>query len=187
MKVIVLALVVLFLMTPGIGFAAESSAKGKVLVAYFSWSGNTREIAKELQRQVGGDLFEIVVETPYPTDYNACTDQAAKELKAQSRPALKTHVADMKSYDTVFLGYPNWWSSIPMPVATFLEEYDFAGKTIVPFCSHGGGGIAQTVSAIGKLCPKAKILEAFSAYGRGGNVASSLATWLKKIGVETAK
>lgn len=137
MRTFVILSMVLLFMVPGTTMAAEPQAgKPKILVAYFSWSGNSREIAKSIHKKVGGDLFEIVAATPYPTDYNACLDQSADELKKQYRPPLKTHVANMKQYDVIFLGYPNWWATIPMPVASFLVEYDLSGKTIIPFCSH---------------------------------------------------
>ena len=179
--------IALYLMTAGMAMAAETqTGKPKILVAYFSWSGNTRDIAKNIHQKVGGDLFEIVPATPYPTDYNACLDQSAEELKRQYRPPLKTHVANMKQYDVIFLGYPNWWATIPMPVASFLEEYDFSGKTIVPFCSHGGGRLGQSTTAIAKLCPQSTILEALSIYySGGGTLQDDITTWLRKIGMKT--
>mgnify|MGYP001768474934 CR=1 FL=1 len=181
----ILVFALLFMTAADAGMAAETkTGTPKVLVAYFSWSGNTREIAKSIHRRVGGDLFEIVPSTPYPTDYSACLDQSANELKRQYRPPLKTHVANMKQYDVIFLGYPNWWATIPMPVAAFLEEYDFSGKTLVPFCSHGGGRLGQSVSAIAKLCPRATILEVLSIhYGGGPTLQSDITTWLRKIGI----
>jgi len=183
---VILSIVLVFMMAANVGMAAETqSGKSRILVAYFSWSGNTREIAKSIQKRVGGDLFEIVPATSYPTDYNACLDQSADELKRQHRPPLKSHVANMKQYDVVFLGYPNWWATIPMPVASFLEEYDFSGKTIVPFCSHGGGRLGQSVSAIAKLCPRARILDPLSIhYGGGQTLQDDIATWLRRIGIK---
>ena len=156
----------------------------KILVAYFSWSGNTKSIAGQIHQKVGGELVEIVPVTPYPTDYNACTDAAKKEQQNQARPPLKTSLDNMAQYDVIFLGYPNWWSSIPMPVATFLEQYDFAGKTIVPFVSHGGGGQGRSVSDIAKLCPGANMLEALSVSSAGGgSLPNNIDAWLRKIGL----
>ncbi|MDR3363270.1 MAG: flavodoxin [Desulfovibrio sp.] len=155
-----------------------------MLVAYFSWGGNTRSIAKEIHQKVGGDIFEIELVKPYSSNYNACLDEAKRDQETQARPELKTHVADMKKYDVIFLGYPNWWASIPMPVASFLEEYDLSGKTIIPFCSHGGGRLGQSVSAIAKLSPRAKILEALSVhYGGGSSLRNDISAWLRKIGI----
>jgi flavodoxin len=92
----------------------------------------------------------------------------------------------MGQYNVIFLGYPNWWASIPMPIASFLKGYDFAGKTIAPFCSHGGGRLGQSVTAIAKLCPQARILEALSVhYSGGSSLGDDVTEWLGKIGVET--
>jgi flavodoxin len=156
----------------------------RILVACFSWSGNTRGVARQIHRQTGGDFFEIERVKPYSSNYNTCLDEALRDQRAQARPALGKHVENMERYDVVFLGYPNWWASIPMPVASFLEEYDFAGKTIAPFCSHGGGRLGQSVTAIAKLCPQAKLLEALSIhYSGGSSLGNDVAEWLKKIGL----
>lgn len=186
MRLIAIVAIALSFMVSGLAMAAETKAgTPKILVAYFSWSGNTREIAKIIHQRVGGDLFEIVPATPYPTDYNACLDQSADELKRQYRPPLKTHVANMKQVDMIFLGYPNWWATIPMPVASFLEEYDLSGKTIIPFCSHGGGRLGQSTSAIAKLCPRSTIQEALSIHYDGGTtLQQDITTWLRKNGIK---
>ena len=156
----------------------------KILIAYFSWSGNTRSIAEQIHRKVGGDLVEIEPVKAYSRDYNTCLDEARRDQDNKARPELKTRVTDMAQYDTVFLGYPNWWASIPMPVATFLEQYDFQGKTIVPFASHGGGRLGQSVSDIAKLSPRSTILEALSvSYGGGGSLPGDIDAWLDKTGL----
>lgn len=153
---------------------------GRVLIAYFSWGGNTRGIAEEIARQTGADLFEIQMTTPYSTDYSTVLNEAQRDQNIQARPELSTHVADMAQYDTVLLGYPNWWASIPMPVASFLEEYDFSGKTIVPFCSHGGGRFGQSLTAIAKLAPNAAMGDALSVHYSGGSTLSADVTaWLE--------
>lgn len=163
------------------GSAVQTSGggDGKVLIVYFSWGGNTRGAAEEIARQTGADLFEIQMVEPYSTDYNTVLDQAQADQNAQARPELSTHVENMDQYDTVLLGYPNWWASIPMPVASFLEEYDFSGKTIIPFCSHGGGRFGQSLTAIAKLAPDAVMGEALSIHYSGGSTLSSdIAEWL---------
>ena len=141
----------------------------KILVAYFSWGGNTRGIARQIQQKTGGDLFEIECVRPYSSNYSTCLDEALRDQRANARPALKTHVSNIAQYDVIMLGYPNWWASIPMPIASFLEEYDLAGKTIIPFCSHGGGRFGQSLSAIAKLEPGAKIGSGLSVNYSGGN------------------
>ncbi len=160
------------------------AAPKNALVIYFSWSGNTRNIARLLHQKVGGDLAEIEPVTPYSTDYNTCLDEAKRDQENGARPELKTRIADMARYDVVFLGYPNWWASIPMPVATFLEQYDFSGKTIVPFVSHGGGRLGQSVTDIAKLCPSATIMEALSVrYGGDSSLSGDMDAWLARIGM----
>lgn len=98
------------------------------LIAYFSWSGNTEQLAGDIQEQLGGDLFKIEPETPYTDNINELSGLALQEQRDNALPALAAHVEDIDQYDVVFIGYPNWWSDMPMPVFTFLEEYDFSGK-----------------------------------------------------------
>lgn len=158
---------------------------GKVLIAYFSWGGNTKGVAEEIQRQTGADLFEITLVNPYSSDYNTVLDEAQRDQNAQARPELASHVDNMDEYDTVMIGYPNWWASIPMPIASFLEEYDFSGKTILPFCSHGGGRFGQSLTAIAKLAPDATMGEALSIHYSGGSELSSDVTdWLSSNGIQ---
>ena len=156
-----------------------NSESGKILIAYFSWGGNTEGVAEEIQRQTGADLFEITMVNPYSNDYNTVLDQAQRDQNEQARPELATHVENMDEYDVVMLGYPNWWASIPMPVASFLEEYDFSGKTILPFCSHGGGRFGQSLTAIAKIAPNASMGEALSIHYSGGSALSGdVSEWL---------
>jgi flavodoxin len=116
------------------------SLKGKkTLVAYFSWSGNTREAAQYIAQKTGADEFEIIREKPYPVEYNACTEDAKAEKEAGERPAIKGKVENMAQYDVVFVCVPVWWYTAPMPVFTFLEQYDLKGKTVIPFCTAYSG------------------------------------------------
>ena len=157
----------------------DSHRGGKVLIAYFTWSGNTQGIAYEIQKQTGADIFEIVPEKPYSENYNTVLREAQRDQHRQARPRLRDHVKNFADYDVIMLGYPNWWASIPMPIASFLEEYDFTGKTIMPFCSHGGGRFGQTLTAIAKLAPKAHIAEGLSVhYSGGGRLKEDIARWL---------
>lgn len=162
-----------------------NSESGKILIAYFSWGGNTKGIAEEIQRQTGADLFEITLVNPYSSNYNTVLDEAQRDQNIQARPELAGHVDNMDEYDTVMIGYPNWWASIPMPIASFLEEYDFSGKTILPFCSHGGGRFGQSLTAIAKLAPNAIMGEALSIHYSGGSELSrDVADWLSSNGIE---
>ena len=164
----------------------EPAGSRRVLIAYFSWGGNTEGIAEEIQRQTGADLFEITLVEPYSRDYDTVLEEAQRDQNEQARPALATHVENMAQYDTILLGYPNWWASIPMPIASFLEEYDFSQKTIVPFCSHGGGRFGQSLTAIAKLVPDASLGEGLSVhYSGGSSLGDEVTAWLTANGIST--
>ena len=124
----------------------------KVLVAYFSWSGNTKYAAQYIAQKLGADEFEIIREKPYPTEYTPCTEDAKAEKEAGERPAIKGKVENMAQYDVVFVCVPVWWYTAPMPVFTFLEQYDLKGKTVIPFCTAYSGP-SQTLKDIVKSTP----------------------------------
>ncbi len=164
--------------------SSKSTEGKKILVVYYSWGGNTREVANQIQKTTGGDIFEIVPVTPYPSDYQACVDQAKKEIADGVKPPLKSNGADTESYDIIFVGTPNWWSTIAPPVATFLSENNLAGKTIVPFCTHGGGREAQCFTDMAKLCPKSTMLNGLVVPGnRAKEYQNEVDKWLKDIQV----
>ena len=178
---LLLTIIFVFLLVTTVEAKPVSPGK-KILVVYFSHTGNTREIANQIHSIVGGDIVEIKTVKPYPRDYSTVVDQAKKELKNGYNPPLKTKVKNIRSYDIIFVGYPNWWGTMPRAVFTFLSQYDFSGKTIIPFCTHGGGGIGRSIDEIKKLCPKSKLLEGFET--PGSNVKSAkneVYQWLKKI------
>lgn len=131
----------------------------KTLVAYFSASGQTAKLAKTLADVTGGDLFEIAPETAYTAadlDWMDKKSRSTIEMKdPESRPAIAGKVADMAQYDTVFVGFPIWWYQAPRIIETFLESYDFSGKTVIPFATSGGSGMGRTVDELRKLCPNA--------------------------------
>ena len=131
----------------------------KILVAYFSASGQTAKLAKTLAGVTGGDLFEIAHETAYTAadlDWMDKKSRSTIEMKdPKSRPAIAGKVADMAQYDTVFVGFPIWWYQAPRIIETFLESYDFSGKTVIPFATSGGSGMGKTVDELRKLCPSA--------------------------------
>jgi flavodoxin len=158
--------------------------KGSVLSAYFTHSGNTRVIAEQIQKNAGGKIFEIIPVNTYPTDYDAVVEQAKRELDTDLMPRLKSKVTDMDAYTTVFVGYPNWWGTVPRPVAAFLSEYDFAQKTIAPFCTHEGSGMGRSVSDIRNLCQKATVLDGLAILGGSVNHAEdAVVGWLREIGI----
>lgn len=166
-------------------YAVEKNDAKKALVVFFSWSGNTRAIAGQIAKKISADTVELSLEKPYSTKYNTCLDEALNDQKKQARPTLKNNLGVLSKYDTIFLGYPNWWASIPMPIASFLESYDFKGKMIIPFCSNGGGGLGQSVSAISKLCPNSEIKDALSiSYAGGRSLTNEIDQWLAKNGIK---
>ena len=155
-----------------------------ILIVYFSWSGNTENAAQIIQQKTGADLMELELVNPYSSNYNEVLDQAQRDMNADARPELANYVEHMDQYDTILLGYPNWWATIPMPIASFLEEYDFSGKTIIPFCSHGGGGFGQSITDISKLVPNSKIGEGLSIhYSGGSSLESDISNWLNANGI----
>ncbi|MDR0306443.1 MAG: hypothetical protein LBI42_06360 [Chitinispirillales bacterium] len=164
----------------------------KILVAYFSWSGNAKALAGQIAQKTGGNLFEIKTIKPYPAVYDECTKTARRELDENARPAISGSVADMKQYETVFLCYPNWWGTMPMALFTFLESYDFSGKTIYPLVTHGGGSFGRSLDDIRKSAPKAVIGEGLSISAMSRNHEGpavvkipndNVASWLRKIGM----
>ncbi|MDR2409960.1 MAG: NAD(P)H-dependent oxidoreductase [Bacteroidales bacterium] len=169
-----------------LGCTGQERSKGKILVTYFSWGGNTREIAKQIQEQTGGDLFEIVMVNPYSSDYNKCVEQARKEQQDNARPEFTGKVKDMETYDVIFVGYPNWCGSMPMVLFTFLEQYDLSGKTIIPFCTHGSGHWGRSVEDLKQLCPKSTVLEGFAVHGnrvKNQETKENLSKWLQEAGL----
>lgn len=144
--------------------------------------GNTELIADMIQRETGGELFRIETEKSYPADYNELVDYGKSEPDEDSRPSLSSHVENMEDYDVIFLGFPNWWFDMPMPVYSFLEEYDFSGKTVVPFCTHGGSGFSDTISTLKEILPKAEILDGFEVYGENAaDAGEDVSAWLKEL------
>lgn len=165
------------------GASQEMNNNGKkILVAYFSWSGNTKAVAEEIHKQVGGDIVEIVPTTPYSETYGVTVAKAKAEQAAGERPAISTKIADFDKYDVVFLGYPNWWGSFPMPVATFVETYKLDGKTVAPFFTHGGGGEQRCLSDLQKLTPNAKFTQDLVLSGSSAkNAQGQIKSWLDSL------
>lgn len=157
----------------------------KILITYFSRKGNnyvngsvknltignTEIAAKMIQEVVGGDLFQIEPVTEYDSDYKICTEEAQRDLRENARPEFKNAPLDLDSYDEIYLGYPNYWGTMPMHVFTFLEKYDFSRKTIKPFCTHEGSGMGHSESDIKKLCPGATVEKGLAIHG--GSVSSA--------------
>jgi flavodoxin len=177
----------------------NSMTDSKSIVVYFSRNGNnyldgnivklpignTEVVAKKIQGMTGSDIFKIRTVRSYPDDYTETTNVAQEEKKNNARPELAERMNDMDAYKVIFVGYPNWWGTMPMALFTFLESYDFSGKTIAPYCTHEGSGIGNSERDIKKLCPKATVLSGLAI--RGGNVNKAdkdLADWLEKLGLK---
>ena len=137
------------------GIDADSGAS--VVVKDEEVLGNMEYMALTIQDAIGGDLFRIETKEAYPLDHEPLVDQAVEEQDENARPELAAHIENPEQYDTILLGYPNWWGDMPQPLFTFLEEYDFSGKTIIPFNSHGGSGFSNTIEEIKELQPDANI------------------------------
>ena len=153
-----------------------TSANSNILVVFFSHTGenynvgviekgNTHIIADMIAEETGADMFEIRPVNPYPDTYDECTDVAKQEQNDNARPEIVGNVDNMEQYDTVFLGYPIWWGDLPMAVYTFLESYDFSGKTIIPFCTHEGSGLSGTARSIEDACSGVTVLDGFAIRG----------------------
>lgn len=143
--------------------------------------GNTEIVAEYIQKAVGGDLFEIETVKPYSEDYYKCTEEAKRELSKNARPQIKRFVDDISKYDDIFVGYPNWWGTMPMAMFTFLEHYDLTGKRIIPFCTNEGSGMGSSERDLAKICVGAEIKKGLSI--RGTSAAASekaVAEWARK-------
>ena len=146
--------------------------------------GNAEYLARMAQEATGGDLFLIQTEETYPSAYRATTDAAKEEQNANARPVLASHVENMDQYDTIVLVYPNWWGTLPMPLYTFLEEYDFSGKTILPLCTHEGSAMGSSERAIADLCPNVNLLGGLAVRGSNASSAQSdVESWINNSGI----
>jgi flavodoxin len=167
------------------------------LIAYFSRAeenygvgvvekGNTQIVAEMIVEETGGDLFHIQTVITYPDDYDECTEVAKQEKADNARPELDFKVNNFKDYDVIYLGYPIWWSDMPMAVYTFLESYDFSDKTVIPFNTHAGDGQAGTVDNIKEICSQATFLDGLvisgaDAQNEPDNTREQVVKWVAKI------
>lgn len=163
------------------GIDANSGAS--IVVKNKDVLGNMQYMAMTIQEAVGGELFRIETTEQYPLEHSALVDKAKLEQNKDVRPELATHIDNLNQYDTIFLGYPNWWGDMPQPLYTFLEEYDFSGKTIIPFNSHGGSGFSNTIKEIKKLQPDATVSNEGLSISRNdvSGSAQKIIDWAKGI------
>lgn len=174
-------LVMLTFLPLTIDLSAQTGNK-KILVAYYSQSGNTQVVAELIKNAVGSDLFRIEPVEPYPANYNELVDLAQKQINSNQKPALKTKIQKIDQYDTIFIGSPCWWSTIAPPVATFLSDYDLSGKTIIPFMTHGGSRMGHSEADIKRLCPKSTILKGLPIRGSQAKQAKKeISNWVAEL------
>ena len=188
---------------------SEAGAQSSLLVAYFSYAenaalpddvdasasasiqpwngaltGNTGVVADMIAQATGADLFSIRTVEQYPDTYDATIDQGQQEQSDGARPELATHLENLDSYDTIFLGFPNWWGDMPMAVYTFLDEVDLSGKTVIPFVTSGGSGFSNTISTIQQMEPQATVQEGLSISGSSATGAQQqVESWLSELGL----
>ncbi len=170
-----------------IAFAQEAHKQRapRILIAYFSRTGTTRTVADMIQLQIGGDFFHIDTKNPYPPNRQQTVNMARAELDRNERPALAATIRPdiLAQYDIVFLGYPNWWMTMPMAVRTFLDTHDMAGKTIVPFCTHQGSGMSNTVAELRQICKSATVAQGLAIDARApARAQSDISDWLRSLG-----
>lgn len=138
---------------------------GNTLILYFSMSGNTETVANYIHEEIGGDIVKLETVQTYPEDYDELVDCAREEQRDNARPELETAIENIEQYDTIFLGYPNWWGDMPMPIYSFLDQYDLSNKTIAPFITHGGSGLSGTPANIANEEPDAVVTEGLAING----------------------
>lgn len=186
--------------------AISQASKGKILIAYFTSPetdgvdavagasrvivnetlyGNTEYIAKVIQEATGADLFEIKTVQHYPGTHKELVDYAKKENENKARPKLSTHIENLDDYDVIMIGFPNWWYDLPMPMYSFFDEYDFTGKTIVPFCTHGGSRFSSAIKTITEMEKGATVVKKGLPISRDnvGKAKETVIKWLGDIGV----
>lgn len=186
MQMNTIALAAMAALVSGMGARAQAPPKGgkKMLIAYFSHTGNTRAIAQMIKDAAGANIFEIVPANPYPESYGDVLARGRQELKDNIMPELKSEVPDLAPYDVIFVGSPNWFNTIVPPVMTFLSGRDFSGKTIVPFMTHGGGGLGKSVQDVKRLAPGATVLEGRAFWGDAvEDAGEDVRAWLRGLGM----
>lgn len=192
---------------------AEKSGDSSILIAYFSYgenaelpegvdasasasiqlwngevTGNTGLVAHYIQNAAGGDLFSIQTAEKYAPDYDTVIDQGQAEKNENRKPKIAAHIAELDRYDTVFIGFPNWWYGMPMVMYSFFDEYDFSGKTIVPFCTSGGSAFSDAIDEMKKLEPDAAILEGLHTDGSdAADAEPAVKEWVSKLNLSASK
>ncbi|MCL2044283.1 MAG: hypothetical protein FWG89_09100 [Treponema sp.] len=167
-----------------VSMESVSSLESRKLIVYYSLSGNTKFIAEHIQTLTGADIFALELVEPYSQEYQVTLERARQEREAGIRPQLAGSIDNLADYDVVFVGTPNWFSSLSLPIFSFLETHDLSGKTVVPFVTFGGGGLQNTITDLKDLQPNAVVLEEFGVTGSAAeNSRSEISQWLERIGM----
>jgi flavodoxin len=162
----------------------EATSNGKVLVAYFTRTGNTQIVARKIRRAFDADLFEIRTAEPYPEDYEETVSQAQRESDSGFEPALAETIPDLGRYDAIFLGFPIWGMTAPPVIRSFLSSHDLSGTTLIPFITHGGYGLGQSLAVLAERAPGARLLDAFSMQAdQEREILSQVTDWLDGVDV----
>lgn len=164
-------------------FTLSAIAYSESIVIYFSHSGNTKTVAEIIQKNTDSDIFRIETVKPYPQSYHETTEIVQEEFNTNSYPDLKISSLDsLKNYDTVFIGYPIWWGTMPMAVQNFLNSNDFSGKIVIPFCTHGGSRFGRSISDLRELAPNSEIKNGFETSSADSrNTETEIKEWLNEV------
>jgi len=152
------------------------------LIVFYTWSGNTKKIARTIQGMTGGELLEILPVNPYPKRYGPCAEQAKGEIRSGFQPEIQEIPRDLSDYDRIFFGSPIWWGTMAPPLAAFLSRSDLSGKRIIPFCTHGGGGQGRFTDDIRESRPDGEIAGELVIFGNGGrSLEAMVRDWLDRV------
>lgn len=164
--------------------SASTETDSKSLVVYFSWSGNTENVAKSIQSQTDSDIFEIIPATSYSDDYDTVLDLAQEEQRNDTRPAISGSIENIEQYDVVYVGFPNWWGDMPMILYTFFDTYDLSDKAVALFCTSGGSGLSNTENEVKELEPNATVADGLHIRDDAAdNPENAVSEWLDEIGL----
>jgi len=178
--------------------AQQKIVPNKILIVYLSRTKNTKAVAQMIRQNTGGTLVELELQNPYPENYKATVEQVSKENETGFLPPLKTKIENIEKYDVIFIGFPTWGMKLPPPMKSFLKQYDFKGKTIIPFNTNAGYGVGSSFDKVEELCPESTILKGFSVEGgkekegilfvmegkKEKNVQEEVKKWLQQIRLE---
>jgi flavodoxin len=179
------------------GVASAEIDSESILIVYLSRTDNTQAVAEIIHEELGGDMVELQLETPYPENYDEIVAQVDRDNEEGYLPPLETEIKDINKYETIFVGFPTWDMQLPPPMKSFLNEYDLSGKTVIPFNTNGGYGLGSSIRQVEEFCPDSNILESYSTRGglerdgiyldikgdRRDEVHAEVVDWLQRIGI----